>query len=204
MAKRKRSDEQFITAVLCYLWFFIVLVLFGFYKRGIYDYYFGIFFALPFLFVGFIVSQLWRRSMALRWVALGIWVSLLLLNCRGWPFRYAPNDQLGQAKLIARAAFDKAEGKSFNFALITGNNSDHAYRYFFEIWGNAPVTIENTMNDPQRTTVTDQLIVICEVSECKPLGHHLWEIAGFGRAEIVGEWDVSFVKILKLTHYTNP
>jgi len=46
--------------------------------------------------------------------------------------------------------------------------------------------------------------VICEVSECKPLGHHLWEIAGFGRAEIVGEWDVSFVKILKLTHYTNP
>ena len=61
--------------------------------------------------------------------------------------------------------------------------------------------LENEMNDPKRATVTDQLIVICEISECKPLGHPLWEIAGFGRAQIVGEWDVSFVKILKLTHY---
>ena len=49
--------------------------------------------------------------------------------------------------------------------------------------------------------MTDQLIIICESAECKPLGHPLWEIAGFGRAEIAGEWQVSFVKIMKLVHY---
>jgi len=63
------------------------------------------------------------------------------------------------------------------------------------------VPIENESIDPKRTSVTDQLIIICEEEECKPLGHPLWEIAGFGRAEIVGEWQVSFVKVMKLVHY---
>jgi hypothetical protein len=49
--------------------------------------------------------------------------------------------------------------------------------------------------------MTDQLM-ICELADCKPLGHPLWEIAGFGRAEIIGEWDVPFVKIFRLVHYT--
>ena len=202
---RRRVDENLYKAVvLCSLWFFIVSVLLGFYKKGIYDYYFGIFFALPFLLTGFIVSRVWQKSVHVRWVAIGIWMSLLILNWQGRPFLHAPNDQLGQAKMIAKEAFDKAGGKPFNFALVTGQNSDHAYRYFFEIWGNKPVTMENVINDPNRETVTDQLIVICEVRDCKPLGHPLWEIAGFGRAEIVGEWDVSFVKVLKLMHYKGP
>jgi hypothetical protein len=104
-------------------------------------------------------------------------------------------------KKIASVAYDKIEGKPFNFALITDGNSDHGYRYFFEIWGHPPVVIENTQNDPERKTVTDQLIVICETIDCQPLGNSLWEVAGFGRAEIVGSWDVPFVKIYKLVHY---
>jgi len=63
------------------------------------------------------------------------------------------------------------------------------------------VTIENTQVDPQRKTVTDQLIVICESTPCAPLGNPLWEIAGFGRAEIAGEWNVPFVQIFRLVHY---
>jgi len=181
-------------------WFAIVLFLFGLYKRAIYDYYFGILFVLPFLLLGYVLARLWRYPKT-KYIALGLWGLLLLFNWQGRPFRYAPNQQLAQTKRIAQEAYAQTEGKPFNFALITGNNSDHAYRYFFEIWDNAPVTIENTTVDPDRHTVTDQLIVICETPDCRPLGHPLWEIAGFGRAQIVGRWEVPFVEIYKLIHY---
>ena len=186
-------------SILFMFWLVVILVLFGFYKKAIYDYYFGIFFALPFLLIGLIV---WRLSLVRfgKIVAGGMWIGLLYFNWQGRPFLYPPNNQLAQARRIAMTALEKTEGKPFNFALITGQNSDHVYRYFFEISGNAPVTIENEAKDPKRQTVTDQLIVICEYYECKPLGHSLWEIAGFGKAQIVGEWDVPFVKIIKLVH----
>lgn len=185
--------------LLC-VWLFTTLILFGFYKRSIYDYYFGIAFALPFLMVGLILSLLLFIPKT-RWVGVTLWLFLLILNWQGRPFLYPPNNQLEQTKRIANVAFEKTDGKPFNFALDANFNSDHAYRYFFEIWGNPPVVIENEANDPKRETVTDQLIVICEVPDCKPLGHPLWEIAGFGRAEIAGEWDVPFVKVFKLVHY---
>lgn len=196
-----RKTKYREAALLILLWFGVILLLFGLYRKDIYDYYFGIFFVLPFLLIGFLFSRLWSFKRLYQMLAALIWLGLLVLNWQGRPFLNPPNNQLGQTKLIAAEALAKAEGKPFNFALVTGGNSDHAYRYFFEIWGNSPITIENEMNDPLRKTVTGQLIVLCEMSECKPLGHPLWEIAGFGPAQIVGEWDVSFVKIMKLTHY---
>jgi hypothetical protein len=104
-------------------------------------------------------------------------------------------------KTIAAFVMTKTDTKPFNFALITGGNSDHAYRYFFTIWGHPPVTIQYSLVDPKRETVTDQLFVICESLPCLPLGNSLWEIAGFGRAEIEGHWNVSVVEIYKLVHY---
>ena len=114
---------------------------------------------------------------------------------------FVPNNQLDQAKEIAQFVVDRSEGKPFNFAFITGGNSDHEFRYFFKLWGKEPVTIENPQIDPQRKTVTDQLLVVCDMDPCEPLGNSLWEVAGFGRAEIAGSWPVSVVKIYKLTHY---
>lgn len=193
------NESRKKTSMLLLLWFAVTLILFGFYRKAIYDYYFGIFFAFPFLCVGLILWQLARIGVG-KFIAIGIWVSLLYLNWQGRPFLFPPNNQLAQAKRIASVALEKTQGKPFNFALITVNNSDHVYRYFFEIQGNPPVTIENEANDPERRTVTDQLIVICEAYECKPLGHPLWEIAGFGPVEIVGQWDMPFVKIFRLVH----
>lgn len=188
-------------AQLLLVWFASVVLMFGFYQKAIYDYYFGIVFTLPFLLIGFLLSVIsktrWGAAVAV--IFLG-W--LLLFNWQGRPFLYPPNNQLAQARTIAQTALDHTAGKPFNFALITGANSDHTYRYFFEIEGHAPITIENNQVDPKRTTVTNQLIVICELSDCKPLGNPLWEIAGFGRAQISGEWDVPFVKIFRLVHYT--
>lgn len=196
--KRKEYKNQFS---LLFLWLGIVLLFFGLYKKSIYDYYFGIMFFVPFFLTALVITTLWQK----RWgkiLAAGSLVGLLVLNWQGRPFRYIPNHQLAQAKLIAEAVLSKTDGKPFNFALISGGNSDHAYRYFFEIWNYKPITIENIVNDPDRQTVTDQLLVVCEYSICEPIGHSLWEIAGFGRAEIAGVWDVSVVKVYKLVHYT--
>lgn len=182
------------------LWFATIVFLFGFYNKNIYDYYFGIFFAFPFLALGYFGSVVFAQK-SLRWIVVVVWVSLLFFNWQGRPFAHPPNNQLAQVRTIAKAAFDQTDGKPFNFALITGGNSDHAYRYFFEIWGNPPVVIENEAIDPQRKSITGQLIVICEDPACEPLGHPLWEVAGFGRAGIAGSWDVPFVKIYRLVHY---
>jgi len=63
------------------------------------------------------------------------------------------------------------------------------------------MTIQNEIIDPKRKTVTDQLLVVCEIPQCHPLGNSLWEIAGFGRAEIVNEWRVSVVRVFRLEHF---
>ena len=108
---------------------------------------------------------------------------------------------VGNTQTIARFVYDKVDHKPYNFALIAGHNSDHAYRYFLELWGAAPVTIQNPVIDPQRKSVTDDLYIVCEEKVCKPLGHPLWEIAGFGPAEIADEWKVSTARVLHLVRY---
>lgn len=199
--KRRDTDVLWYrTMVLLTVWFIIPLVLFGFYKKGIYDYYFGIFFPLPFLLVAILLRSLGSSRVGAAFA--GILLSILVIfNWEARPFKFIPNNQLAQARMIAKEAYEKTEGKPFNFALMANFNSDHVYRYFFEIWGNPPVVIERPDVDPDRKTITDQLIIICDQPECKPLGHPLWEIAGFGRAEVIGEWPSSFVRIMKLVHY---
>ncbi len=199
-SKAKRLPAAVSASQLLLAWFAVPVMLFGLYKKGIYDYYFGIFFPLPFLLTGYLLARLSRRPIGAVLAALAF-AALAIFNWEGRPYKFPPNNQLAQARSIAEAALDKTHGKPFNFALLATHNSDHAYRFFFEAWGRAPVTIENPDIDPARSTVTDQLIIICELDQCNPLGNPLWEIAGFGRAEVAGEWRTSFVKIFRLVHY---
>jgi hypothetical protein len=192
--KKKRLED-----ILLGMWFLSGTLLFSLYQKAIYDYYLVILFPLPFLLFGNLVGRL-AHSRVGHLLAYGIVGGLLILNWTGRPFIYPPNKQLEEAESVARFVFEKAEGKQFNFALITNSNSDHAYRYFFEIWGNHPIAIENSEKDPARNTVTDQLLIICELDNCKPLGHSLWEVAGFGPAEIEGRWDVGILEVYKLVH----
>lgn len=194
------SREQYIAFLLLSLWFIVSVALFGFYRKGIYDYYFGIFYAVPFFIVGIVAWQTMRTKSSAIVAGLCI-CGLVIYNWEGRPFVFEPNRQLQQTKQVSEAVLDMAQGKPFNFAFITATNSDHAYRYFFEVWKNPPVVIENTDIDPQRRSVTDQLIVMCEQLDCKPLGNPLWEVAGFGRAEIVEERYVFPVYLFKLRHY---
>lgn len=199
-AFRKKSAD-FPKYLLLSLWLFLGVFLFGFYKKSIYDYYFGFMFPLPFLLVGNLLAFLWSKTKIFKCLGLLIFLSLVILNMSGVPFRYPPNSQLAQVKAISQFVLEKTDKEPFNFALLTLGNSDHGYRYFFEILGEPPVTIKNEVQDPERKTVTNQLLIVCEDPRCKPLGHPLWEVAGFGQGEIIGEWDISVVKVYKLVHY---
>jgi 4-amino-4-deoxy-L-arabinose transferase-like glycosyltransferase len=197
----KKDSKKYL---LILLWIVLGVLLFGFYKKLIYDYYFAFMFPLPFILVGSLIFQIYgfkRIKNVGKILAVLILFIVILLNLQGIPFRYAANKVLSQTETIAKFVNNETGGKPFNFALITGGNSDHAYRYFLTLWGHPPVTIENAQNDPQRKTVTSQLLVICESVPCQPLGNSLWEIAGFGRADVVGHWHVSVVDIYKLVHY---
>lgn len=200
-AKKRQNSSLVNTFVLLICWCIVPLFFFGVYKKNIYDYYFGIFFPIPFYLTAILIFDVMNIRYVGKIIGILAIVGLSLFNWGGRPFIYEPNRQLSQVELISRTVLEKADARPFNFALITGGNSDHAYRYFFEIWDKKPVVIENAVVDPQRNTVTDQLLIVCEDTSCQPLGNSLWEVAGFGRAETAGVWDVSVVKIYKLVHY---
>lgn len=197
----KKDTTKFLQYLLLSVWLILGILFFGLYKKNIYDYYFEFLFPLPFLLVGGLIGYLFTKKIWIKIFASVCVLLLVLINLQGIPFQYTPNRELQQTETISRFVLDKTNNQPFNFALITGGNSDQAYRYFFTIWGHSPVTIQDSQVDPQRTTVTKQLLIICESLPCYPLGNPLWEIAGFGRAQIAGQWDVSVVQIYKLVHY---
>ena len=199
----KNRSSDFDKYLLLTIWLTVGILLFGFYKKEIYDYYFAFMFPLPFLLVSqsldFLKNLKFAKTAGI--IVFVLFMIIVGLNLGGVPFQYPANRQLNQMETIAKFVNDKTGGQPFNFALITGGNSDHAYRYFFTIWNHPPLTIEDPQHDPQRKTVTNQLFVVCESLPCKPLGNSLWEIAGFGQADIAGRWSVSVVEVYKLVHY---
>lgn len=200
--KRLKDKEYFEKYLLLFLWGLIGLILFGLYKKAIYDYYLGFIFPLPFLLVGFLLSFLLEK---LKKFGIVIFIVFLLsasyINLKSTPIAFFPNKQVDQVKKASEFVLSKTNGKPFNFGIIGGGNSDHAYRYFFRLAGRDPVVIQGLDIDPQRKSVTEQLFVVCERASCSPLGESSQEIAGFGRAEVVGEWQVIVLKIYKLVHY---
>ncbi len=193
--KKRRPDQ-----LLLLFWLVFGVGLFSFYRRAVYDYYLGIMFALPFLLVTNLLVFLSRKKI-LHGLAVFLFISLLLVNWWQRPIKSPGNNLVLHAQQVADFILEWDEDQPLNFALITANNSDHAYRYFLETGGNPPVVIQTYESDPERESVTDQLWVVCEMDECKPLGHPLWEIAGFGRAEIIDQGQVNFVTIMKLVHW---
>lgn len=196
----KRTENKLALKVLL-LWLGVGIVSFGIYRGVIYDYYLGSLFALPFIFAGLVFYTLFKYSDYTKVLSGLIFIILCFFIFKNSPLFLSPNNMLKNTKTIAEFVYNLKDGRPYNFALIAGRNSDHAYRYFLELWGPPPVVIENPVSDPKRTSVADQLLVVCEEKICRPLGHPLWEIAGFGRAEIAGSWRVSTAEVFKLVHY---
>lgn len=163
----------------------------------------AVIYGLPLLYLLFVtIRQKGTQKEKLVQLMSGVVLfGIAMIDLQGYPFQYAPNKQMQQSETIANFVLEKAEGKPFNFAIITGGNSDHAYRFFFKRANREPVVIQYPGIDPERKTATDQLFVVCESLPCSPPGHSLWEIAGYGRAEVAAKWKVSVVEVYKLVPY---
>lgn len=199
--KRIKTIPERLAFQILILWLGVGIFSYGLYRGVIYDYYFGSLFVVPYLLTGIFLFSLWQLSKIGKSIAVIVFILLTFFSMKHSPLWNSPSNLMGNTKTIAQFVFDKTAGLPYNFALIAAKNSDHAYRYFLEIWESPPTVIENPSIDPERKSVTDQLLVVCEEKECKPLGHPLWEIAGFGRAEITDEWQVATVRVFRLIHY---
>lgn len=183
------------------IWYLIGVFGIGSYKGDLHDHYFTYLYPLPFIFLGILTDQLSNRKWLRFLIVPGLSV-LVFFSVKNIFLWNPPHNMFDQVRQVDRQVLSYAGGKPYNLGLISGYNSDYAYRYFLEIWGKSPVTIENPQNDPQRATVTSQLMVICEEKKCEPLGNPLWEIAGFGRANIEAQTEgAAGIKIFKLIHY---
>lgn len=196
--KSFRPNKNKIVAVVT--WLVIGVLGVGFYRGTLFDHYFNTLYPLPFLLLGLSGELLWKHEF-LRFLVPILTAVLIFFQVPKLFFWSPPNNLLAQTQAVDQIVIDLAAGEPYNFALIAPGNSDHAYRYFLEIWGKKPVVIDPPQSDPNRQTVTGQLIVVCE-SNCAPLGDPTWEVAGFGRAEIIAEKvGPAGIKVYKLINY---
>jgi len=191
--KSWKDGKTRIIFTIALIWFIGGLTGLRFYTGQIQDYYFGFMFPAPFLATGLVFYQLWQNKL-LKSVALITFGVLLFVFLKNGFYKSPPNRIIDQTSQIADLVLEKTNGEPYNFALISDSNSDHAYRYFLEVRNRPPISLE--------AEITNQLLVICESKKCEPLGHPNWEIAGFGRGEIDGEWGPNYgIKIFRLMHW---
>ncbi|MBI5358764.1 glycosyltransferase [Candidatus Amesbacteria bacterium] len=182
--KSKVSKDFWLVA----LWLLFGLVGLGLYKQHIYDHYFGFLYPAIFLLLGYILSKI------NKYLAFLLTSILLIINILNNPFRFTPNNQWSRTQEVADFIINKSNSKPFNLALLSKGNYDQSYRYALDI--------KNSQYKTLREQNTDQLFVICEDPDCKPVGNPLWEIAGFGWVKIDDLWTMPWgVKIYKLGHY---
>ncbi|MEX2013245.1 MAG: glycosyltransferase family 39 protein, partial [Candidatus Levyibacteriota bacterium] len=110
LKEKKEASRKYL---LLSVWLVVGVILFGFYRKPIYDYYFGFLFPLPFLLVGSALSFLIDKKSWYRVISVSVLLILIALNLKGIPFRYEPNRQLKQVESIAKFVVDKAGGKPY-------------------------------------------------------------------------------------------
>lgn len=201
--KRKESSQKllqnpasfFFNYSIVLVWLGIGLVGLGSLKQNIYDHYFGFLFPVPFLLLGAISQDLWEKKQ--KWVMLTGVAAFSLFNLMNNPLRSFPQNQLKRTEEIDQKILQEAGSKPFNLGLIAERNYNEGYMYFFDLW-NSPVREA----DPQHVseTVTDQLFVICEKSDCNPTTDSSTQIAHFGMSEVISKWEVKGIQVFKLVH----
>lgn len=182
-------------------WFILGILAISTYRSFLTEHYFSYLFPIPFITVALTAAIFLEKK--LLWPIFIIWIGIFsyfqVKNSYIW---HKPNNFAGLSQEVANIVLTLADNKPYNFALGSAGNSDHAYRYFLEVANRRPVTIEAPQVDPSRKTVTDQLIVVCEQKNCPLLGSPLWEIAGFGQAELNSTVVApSGIYVYRLVHY---
>jgi 4-amino-4-deoxy-L-arabinose transferase-like glycosyltransferase len=196
LLRKKRKFGKLATSTkVVLIWMLVGLLGIGSYKGQLYPHYFGYLFPLPFIIIGFTIES-FSKHRIFNYLAVSLTAAAVVFNIISLPIWKEGSNLVAQTKNVSDQIIKMTENENFNYALISSGNSDHAYRYFLEISEYKPLTLEEE--------VTEQLIVVCEEYDdpCMPLGHPLWEIAGFGRAEIVDEVVVDpGIQIIKLIHH---
>jgi len=193
--KNWKDSNKRLIYLIGLTWFLGGLTGLRFYAGTIFDYYFGLMFVAPFLLAGLVIAIFWQNKV-LRIITAGVVVNALVFFALNGFYRSPPNRLIDQTSRAADFIIEQSGNEPFNFALISDHNSNHAYRYFLEIKGHKPVELE--------TMITNQLLIVCESKQCAPLGHPIWEIAGFGRAEIHQEWELPNIpiRVFRLIHWS--
>ena len=171
------------------IWLLVGIFGLALYKQTIYDHYLGFLNPAPYLLLGSIT--LWRKKMIIWLMGLMVLV-LTFLNLQKSPLLSPPNNQVQKTIDVARFVIAQSQEKPFNFALISKNNYDAAYQFYFIQFGHRPMTVP--------AEITDQLFVVCEDPVCEPINHPKYEISGFGWAKIATVQNFSGIKVFKLVH----
>lgn len=183
-----------------YTWLFVGLSGLVLYKQSIYDHYLGFLNPAPFMLIGALTTSFEVFRKTDQKIVRNLFFILIVILSIGAiirsPLLATPNNQLKRTQEITKRIIEKSEGKSFNFALIAEHNYDAAYQFYLDIYGHKPKELPFDK--------TDQLFVVCEDKECKPVGHPKYEIAAFGWTKIEYEEEFNGVKIYKLIDYPEP
>jgi 4-amino-4-deoxy-L-arabinose transferase-like glycosyltransferase len=179
------------------IWLLMGVAGLALYKQSIYDHYLGFLNPAPFLSLGSIAYLIMQsKQKAFKIVAGALYgvlmVVLIVINLQRSPLLIPPNNQLKRTQEVAKYLIAQSQNKPFNFALISAHNYDAAYQFYLDQYGHKPKDVPEV--------ITDQLLVVCEDKECKPINNPKYEIAGFGWAKIEKEEEFKGVKIYKLIH----
>jgi len=172
--------------LLLLAWLGIGLTGLGLYKQHVYAHYFGFLFPVAYIFLGLLTSKI-HKGLSLVLIAF-----LLFINLSNLPF-YEPNHQLQRTEEVTDLIIKESNNQQFNFALIAKQNYDESYRYF----------LENKNADFVRgeEKISDQLFVVCEDGDkCHPEGDPAYQVAIFGPATTLDQWQVDHIKVYKLIH----
>lgn len=179
------------------LWLLNIYLLIGifglaFYKQNIYDHYLGFMNPVPFLLLGSLATVPVRGILKVL-SSLGLIILIVFLTIVNFQknlLQNQPNNQLERTKKVAEFVIEKADGKDFNFALLSKNNYDSAYQFYLDLFGSKPKQVPFDK--------TDQLVVVCEDDICDPTHSAKYELAAFGWSKIAWQQDFYGVKIYKL------
>lgn len=185
-SQRLRSKDF----LLIFTWLGVGLVGLGLYKQHIYDHYMGFIFPAIFILLAYCLDNFLQNKITAK-ITFLVFAFLLFHNLSRTPLLSAPNHQLDRTRQVAELIHQETAGRPFNLALLAKSNYDASYRYFLYQNDSPLYTVHQQ--------ITDQLYVICEISNCQPIGNPLWEVAAFGWARIDREWEFPWgVKLYRL------
>ena len=186
------QTRQKKVSLFLFSWILVGVLGLALYKQHVYAHYFGFLFPAIYLLIGWGLSELFLASFAHKLLGAFSLIWLVIINFQNSPLKWEPNRQAWRTEAVANQIIEASGGESFNLGLIAKQNYDESYSYFLENKNASLVRGEDG--------ITNQLFVICEDDKCEPEGHPQWQIAIFGPADTMTQWQIDYIKIFKLVH----